>query len=58
MRKPRMTKAEKRFSEILTQFLFTVEIGDGRKRIDADKWDMLSLETRNAYLKLIATKTR
>lgn len=53
-----MTKAEKRFSEILTQFLFTVEIGDGRKRIDADKWDMLTPEIRNQYLKLIATKTR
>jgi hypothetical protein len=58
MPKPRMTKAEKRFSEILTQFLFTVEIGNGRKRIDADKWEMLNLETRNAYLKLISGKTR
>ena len=53
-----MTKAEKRFSEILTQFLFTVDIGNGQKRIDADKWDMLNLETRNAYLKLLASKTR
>ena len=58
MRKPRMTKAEKRFSEILTQFLFTVDVGNGQKRIDADKWDMLNLETRNAYLKLLASKTR
>ncbi len=53
-----MTKSEKRFSEILTQFLFTVEIGNGQKRIDAEKWEMLSLETRKTYLKLIATKTR
>lgn len=58
MRKPRMTKAEKRFSEIVTSFLFTVPNGHGQFRMDKEKWKMLDSETQSAYLTLISSKTR
>ena len=58
MRKPRMTKTEKRFSEMLTTFLFTVPNGQGQFRMDKEKWKMLDSETQSAYLNLISSKTR
>jgi hypothetical protein len=59
MKKPRMTRTEKNFSELITGFLFVAPTGvEGRKKIDSERWEMLTPEVRNQYLKLIATKTR
>ncbi len=58
-RKPRMTRTEKNFSELLTGFLFVAPTGvAGQNKIDFERWEMLTPEVRNEYLKLIATKTR
>jgi len=59
MKKPRMTRTEKNFSELLTAFLFVAPTGvAGQNKIDFERWEMLTPETKIAYLKLIATKTR
>ena len=59
MKKPRMTRTEKNFSELLTAFLFVAPTGiAGQHKIDNERWKMLTPEIRNQYLKLIATKTR
>jgi len=55
MRKPRMTKTEKDFTRLITQFVF---IEHGGRLIDSPKWKMLNKETQDTYIKLIATKTR
>ena len=55
MRKPRMTKSEKRFEMLITDFVFFEHKGN---LASSPKWQMLNKETQNAYLTLIATKTR
>jgi len=55
MRKPRMTKTEKDFTRLITQFVF---VEHGGRLIDSPKWKMLNKQTQDAYLNLIATKTR
>jgi hypothetical protein len=54
-RKPRMTASEKRFETLITNFVF---VGVGGRLVDSPKWKMLNKETQDAYLTLIATKTR
>ncbi len=55
MRKPRMTASEKRFEILITNFVF---VENGGRLIDSPKWQMLNKQTQDAYLTLIATKTR
>jgi hypothetical protein len=59
MAKPRMTKSEKIFVERITKFVFaTPEIRNGVKYLDRETFALLSPETQNKFLTLIATKTR
>ena len=55
MKKPRMTVAEKRFETLISKFVF---VENGGRLIDSPQWKMLNKETQDAYLTLIATKTR
>jgi hypothetical protein len=55
MKKPRMTVAEKRFETLITNFVF---VGVGGRLVDSPNWKMLNKQTQDAYLTLIATKTR
>jgi hypothetical protein len=55
MRKPRMNTVEKRFETLITKFVF---VEDGGRLVDSPNWKMLNKETQDAYLTLIATKTR
>jgi len=54
-RKPRMTVAEKRFETLISNFVF---VENGGRLIDSPKWKMLNKQTQDAYITLIATKTR
>ena len=59
MRRPRMTVAEKRFETLITRFVSAGMVVDGSNRlVDSPSWKMLNKETQDAYLTLIATKTR
>ena len=55
MRRPRMTVAERRFERLITTFVF---IKNGGRLVDSPQWKMLNKETQDAYLTLIATKSR
>ena len=55
MRKPRMTKTERDFTRLITKFVF---VENGGRLVDSPKWQMLNKQTQDAYLNLIATKTR
>lgn len=50
-----MTKSEKRFEMLITNFVFFEHKGN---LASSPKWQMLNKETQTAYLTLIATKTR
>jgi hypothetical protein len=54
-RKPRMTKIERDFTRLISQFVF---FENGGRLIDSPYWKMLNKQTQDAYLTLIATKTR
>ena len=59
MRKPRMTKAEKAFTERIHSIVFaTPEIRNGNRYLDRKTFALLSQETQDRYLKLLSTKTR
>jgi hypothetical protein len=54
-----MTVAEKRFETLITRFVSAGMVVDGSNRlVDSPSWKMLNKETQDAYLTLIATKTR
>jgi hypothetical protein len=55
MRKPRMTKTERDFTRLISKFVF---VENGGRLVDSPKWQMLNKQTQDAYLHLIATKTR
>jgi hypothetical protein len=55
MKKPRMTVAEKRFETLISKFVF---VENGGRLIDSPQWKMLNKQTQDAYITLIATKTR
>ena len=55
MKKPRMTVAEKRFTTLITKFVF---VENGGRLVDSPNWKMLNKQTQDAYITLIATKTR
>jgi hypothetical protein len=55
MKKPRMTASEKRFETLITNFVF---VENGGRLVDSPKWQMLNKQTQDAYINLIATKTR
>lgn len=55
MKKPRMTVAEKRFETLISKFVF---VENGGRLVDSPNWKMLNKQTQDAYLTLIATKTR
>ena len=55
MRKPRMTKTERDFTRLISQFVF---VEKGGRLIDSPKWKMLNKQTQDTFLNLIATKTR
>lgn len=50
-----MTIAEKRFTTLITKFVF---VENGGRLVDSPKWQMLNKDTQDAYLTIIATKTR
>ena len=50
-----MTVAEKRFTSLISNFVFVEHNG---RLVDSPKWQMLNKQTQDAYLTLIATKTR
>jgi len=50
-----MTKTEKDFTRLITQFVFVEHNG---RLIDSPKWKMLNKETQDVYIKLISSKTR
>lgn len=59
MAKPRMTKSEKAFVERISTFVFaTPEIRNGVRYLDRNTFALLSAETKDRYLTLLATKTR
>jgi len=55
MRKPRMTKTERDFTRLISQFVF---VENGGRLIESPKWKMLNKQTQDTFLTLIATKTR
>ena len=55
MRKPRMTKTERDFTRLISQFVF---VENGGRLIESPKWKMLNKQTQDTFLNLIATKTR
>ena len=50
-----MTVAEKRFETLISKFVF---VENGGRLVDSPNWKMLNKQTQDAYLTLIATKTR
>lgn len=59
MSKPRMTKDEKAFMNRINAFVFaTPEIRNGIRFLDRKTFALLSAETQDRYLTLMATKTR
>lgn len=58
-RKSRMTVAEKAFVERISKFVFaTPEIRNGNRYLDRQTFHLLSKETQERYMTLLATKTR
>ena len=53
MRKPRMTRSEKAFSEWATKIVF-----DGQRYSTKEGWAKLNDENRERFIKLLLTKTR
>ena len=59
MRKPRMTRSEKAFTEWANAILFaTPEIRNGQKYLDRKAWATLSADNQKRYLDLVIGKTR